>query len=140
MHSPPKMFYPGLVPKSAIRRYVNELVQRFRPERVVLFGSYADGKPTADSDVDLLVVMPTRNELGQALKIDEALERDFALDLIVRTPENLRRRVEWGDLFLTEILARGKVLYEKADRRVGRKSGGRSGRSKITRGRSRAVS
>jgi len=120
------VYYPDLVPISAIRRYVRSIVQRFRPERVVLFGSYADGNPTADSDVDLLVVMRAKNELDQALKIDEALERGFALDLIVRTPLNLRRRLKWGDLFLNEVVARGKVLYEKADCRVGRKGGGRS--------------
>ena len=118
---PTHVYYPDLVPMSAIRRYVRSVVQRFRPERVILFGSYSEGNPTADSDVDLLVIMPAKNELEQALKIDEALQRGFALDLIVRTPHNLRRRLRWGDLFLQEVIARGKVLYEKADRRVGRK-------------------
>jgi predicted nucleotidyltransferase len=49
------------IPLSAICRYVRALVDRFQPERVILFGSYAYGTPNADSDVDLLVVMPARN-------------------------------------------------------------------------------
>src|SRR5512139_2967887 len=98
---------PGLVSLSAIRRYVRQIAKRFRPDKVILFGSYAYGHPTPDSDVDLLVVMPARNELDQAVRIDEALERGFALDLIVRTPRNLERRLRWGDWFLRDIVARG---------------------------------
>ena len=134
------LYYPHLVPISAIRHFVREVVAQFDPERAILFGSYAEGAPTPDSDVDSLVVMRAKNELDQALKIDEALERGFALDLIVRTPLNLRRRLKWGDLFLIEVVARGKVLYEKADRRVGRKGRGRSGsRAKVGRLRGRVA-
>ena len=107
-------YYPGLVPMSAIRRYVRQVAARFQPDKVILFGSYARGDPSPDSDVDLLVVMPARNELDQAVRIDEAFDRGFALDLIVRTPRNLERRVRWGDWFLREIIASGKVLYEQA--------------------------
>jgi predicted nucleotidyltransferase len=108
------VYYPNLVPLAAIRRFAREVVKRFRPEKIILFGSYACGTPTPDSDVDLLVVMPTRNQLEQAVSIDEAIERrGFPLDLIVRTPKNLETRLQWGDSFLQEIVTRGKVLYEK---------------------------
>ncbi len=113
---------------SAIRRYVRQIAERFQPEKVILFGSYAYGQPTPDSDVDLLVVMPARNELDEAVRIDESLDRGFALDLVVRTPRNLERRLRWGDGFLREIVTRGKVLYEQVDRRVGQEGGGRSRR------------
>jgi uncharacterized protein len=103
---------PGLVSLSAIRRYVRQIAKRFRPDKVILFGSYAYGHPTPDSDVDLLVVMPARNELDQAVRIDEALDRNFSLDLIVRTPRRLERRLRWGDWFLREIVSRGTVMYE----------------------------
>lgn len=103
------------VPLSAIRRYVGEVVRLFDPDKVVLFGSHAYGRPHAESDVDLLVVMPTTNQLDQAVKIDRAVDRNFPLDLIVRTPKNLEWRVREGDYFLREILTRGKVLHEKAD-------------------------
>jgi predicted nucleotidyltransferase len=107
-------YYPRLVPVSAIRRYVREIVTRFRPDKIILFGSYAHGTATADSDVDLLVVMPTRNQIEQAVRIDEAIEdRRFALDLLVRTPKTLANQLRLGDCFMTDIVECGKVLYEK---------------------------
>jgi predicted nucleotidyltransferase len=119
------LYYPNLVPLSAIRRFARQIAERFQPDKIILFGSYAYGTPTPDSDVDLLVVMPTRNQIEQAVRIDEALERGFALDLLVRTPKTLEKRLRWGDWFLREIVTRGKVLYEKADGRVARQGGRR---------------
>jgi predicted nucleotidyltransferase len=110
---------------SVIRTFARQVAERFRPERIVLFGSYAYGRPHADSDVDVLVVMPARNQIDQAVRIDRAIDAPFPLDLIVRTPQNLRWRLEEGDSFLQEIVTRGKVLYEKANRPVGAKSRGR---------------
>jgi uncharacterized protein len=117
------LYYPKLVPMSAIRRFAQQIVERFHPDRIILFGSYAYGTPTSDSDVDLLVVMPTRNQVEQAVRIDEAIEqRGFPLDLIVRTPKTLANRLRWGDSYLEEIVARGKVLYEKNHKAVGTES------------------
>jgi predicted nucleotidyltransferase len=105
---------------SAIRRYAQQIAERFHPERIILFGSYAYGTPTPDSDVDLLVVMATRNQVEQAVRIDEAIaERGFPLDLLVRTPKTLAARLRWGDSMLQEIVTRGKVLYEKAHAAMG---------------------
>jgi predicted nucleotidyltransferase len=105
---------------AAIRRYARQIVEKFQPDKVILFGSYAYGVPNRDSDVDLLVVMPTRNQVEQAVRIDEAIEeRPFALDLFVRTPKTVETRLRWGDSFMQEIVTRGKLLYEKADRRMG---------------------
>ena len=86
----------------------------FHPEKVILFGSHAYGRPTPDSDVDLLVVMPARNELDQAVRIDLAVGAPFPLDLIVRTPKNLARRLSWNDWFLREVVEKGIVLHEAA--------------------------
>ncbi len=109
------LYYPNLVPLTAIRRLARLIAERFQPDKIILFRSYAYGTPTPDSDVDLLVVMPTRNQIEQAVRIDESIERGFALDLLVRTPKILERRLQRGDWFLREIVLRGKVLYEKAD-------------------------
>ena len=106
----------------AIRRYARQVVERFDPDQIILFGSHAYGTLNADSDVDLLVVMPTRNPLDQTLKIRLAISAPFPLDLLVRTPETLKWRLEAGDCFLREIVSRGKVLSEKTDGRVGAKS------------------
>jgi predicted nucleotidyltransferase len=121
------------VPTSAIRRFAREVAERFQPEKIILFGSHAYGTPRADSDVDILVVMPCRNQLDQAVKISVAIDRPFPLDILVRTPHNMNWRLSAGDDFLREIVSKGKVLYEAADRRMGAKSRGRLSRRKSAR-------
>ena len=128
------------VPISVIRRYAREIAGSFQPEKIILFGSYAYGTPHAGSDVDILVIMPARNELDQAWKIDRKLARNFSLHLIVRTPKNMEWRLREGDWFLREIVARGKVLYEKTDARVGEQGGRRFSGSAAARGRKRSIS
>src|SRR5262252_225389 len=107
------------IPMAAIRRYARQIAERFHPEKIILFGSYAYGQPHEDSDVDLLVIMPARNQLDQAFKIRWELPAPFAMDLIVRTPKNLKWRLEEGESFHTEITSKGKVLYEEGRRRMG---------------------
>jgi predicted nucleotidyltransferase len=102
-----------------IRRFARRVAERFQPDQIILFGSYAYGTPHEDSDVDILVVMATRNQLDQAFKIHWTIQPPFPLDIIVRTPKNMKWRLEEGESFLTEVVSRGKVLYEKADERVG---------------------
>jgi predicted nucleotidyltransferase len=97
---------------AVIRRYARQVAERFQPERIILFGSYAYGTPQADSDVDLLVVVPARNQHDQAVRIRWEVPAPFPMDLIVRTPHNLSWHLEEGDSFHTEIVTRGKVLWE----------------------------
>ena len=106
--------YGKMVPRAVIRDYARQIVEQFHPEKIILFGSYAYGKPHKDSDVDILVVMPAYDEVNQAVRILEKTNSCFPLDLIVRTPGNLHWRLKEGDWFLREILGRGTVLYEKA--------------------------
>ena len=125
------------------RRHIRQFAQRigaqFHPDRIILFGSYAYGTPHADSDVDLLVVMPTRNPIGQAVKIRLAFPAPFPLDLLVRSPEMLAKRIEHEDWFLREIVTKGKVLYEKGDGSVGPKSRSRLPVGRQSRSQRRAV-
>jgi predicted nucleotidyltransferase len=100
------------IPLSAIRRFARQIADRFHPEKIILFGSYAYGTPHEESDVDLLVVMPAANEISQAIRIKQAFERPFALDLIVKTPRNLARELRDENWFLREVIDKGKVLYE----------------------------
>jgi predicted nucleotidyltransferase len=103
-----------MISRSDIQRYVRELARTFKPERVVLFGSYAEGQPTGDSDVDLLVVMQHKGrDVEQAVAIRRAIPRTFPLDLVVRTPAGLRRRLRQNDTFLTSIWRTGKTLYDR---------------------------
>src|SRR5262249_1475103 len=107
------------VPMSAIRQYARAVAERFQPDKIILFGSHAYGTPHAESDVDILVVLRARMELAQAVRIDRAVDPTFPLDLIVCTPRNIDWRLREGDSFLSEIMAKGKVLYEKANGKVG---------------------
>jgi predicted nucleotidyltransferase len=128
----PEWYWSPNIPMSAIRRFARQVAKRFQPERILLFGSYAYGRPHEWSDVDILVVMPTRNELDQALRIWNAIDPPFSVDIVVRTPRNLSRRLQIGDQFLREVIGKGKVLYENDDGRVGPESSGRSSRRATT--------
>jgi predicted nucleotidyltransferase len=90
--------------------------------KIILFGSHAYGKPHADSDVDILVIMPARNQLDQAVKIELECDPPFPLDIIVRTPKKVAWGLEQGDSFLQEIVSRGKTLYEAHDTGMGAKA------------------
>jgi uncharacterized protein len=107
------------IPLAAIRRFARQIAERFGPEKIILFGSYAYGTPHAESDVDLLVIMPAYNAINQSIRICLAFERPFSLDLIVRTPRQIERGLRDGDDFLVEVLGKGKVLYEAPNRPVG---------------------
>ena len=96
-----------------IQQVANEIAHRFHPQQVVLFGSYAYGTPTPDSDVDLLVTMETHlSNVQQAVEIREAIDFPFPADLLVRTPQQLEERLAIGDVFFQEIMTRGVRLYE----------------------------
>lgn len=102
-----------MVTESQIQAVVSQIVEKFHPEKIILFGSYAEGNAREDSDVDLLVVLPFEGHPAwKAGEILNSIKRRFALDLIVRTPETLKQRLEWHDFFLMEITEKGKVVYE----------------------------
>jgi len=100
---------------SEIKKYVSSLTREFRPNRVILFGSYARGKPTEDSDVDILVIMnhDKNKNVEQAIAIDRRVDYSFPLDLLVRKPAEVKRRMALRDAFMLTIFKEGKVLYER---------------------------
>jgi predicted nucleotidyltransferase len=126
------------IPLAPIRRFARQIGERFHPDKIILFGSYAYGTPHAESDVDLLVIMPAYDVVAQAIRISGAFERLFSHSIIVRTPQQIERglREDDCDWFLREVMDKGKVLYEATDRAVG--SQGRGGhRSRKDPGRTR---
>ena len=99
--------------KRQIREYVRKLTDRFHPQRVVLFGSHAYGRPTSDSDVDLLVIMQYKGHPAfMASEIRKRIRAGVPLDLVVRSPEEIQHRLAIGDGFIREIVEQGKPLYE----------------------------
>ena len=102
-----------------IRRIVNRLERDYQPVRVILFGSYAYGRPTGDSDLDLLIVKDTAKPFHQRLfevrQLVSPLLEGHPFEAIVLTPGELRERLAKGDQFVQEIVKRGKpVLAAKA--------------------------
>ena len=99
--------------KAEIKNLCRQIVENFQPEKIILFGSHAYGKPNADSDVDLLVVMPFEGRDSQkAIEIRMKIQTTVPLDLLVRTSEQIQTRIEMEDFFMREINERGRVLYE----------------------------
>ena len=95
-----------------IQEYSDRIAAEFKPERIILFGSYAYGSPTADSDVDLLVVMSFEgNSIRKAVEIRNKVDANFPVDLLVRTPAQVKQQIEWNDWFMCEIVEKGKVVY-----------------------------
>ena len=99
----------------ALPEVVQRIVQTLHPEKIVLFGSYADGTPTSDSDVDLLVVMETTaSPVERYLAVSRLLRpRPFPVDILVKRPDEIQSALEAGDFFIREVLSRGQVLYER---------------------------
>ena len=96
-----------------IKHLSEQIVREFQPRKIILFGSHAYGKPAWDSDVDLLVVMSFKGRPNrQAAKIRSRVDTHVAFDLLVRTPEQISKRLAMGDTFMRDILDRGKVVYE----------------------------
>jgi predicted nucleotidyltransferase len=95
----------------------------YKPLKIILFGSYAYGTPTADSDVDLLVLKNFRGSQNlQTDKVRTSVVIPFPVDLLVRRPVDVHRRIDGNDFFLREILEKGLVLYASDDARVGEES------------------
>jgi uncharacterized protein len=103
-----------------IEALADEIARKFNPQRIYLFGSYANGAPTVDSDADLLVVMVHRGpEYEGACRVRLAVDASFPLDVLVTSPARLRSRLAMGDLFLRDIVERGLVLHDSNDSRMG---------------------
>jgi len=103
-----------MIQMSEIQALADRIARDFKPDCIILFGSYANGQPTGDSDVDLLVILPFE---GRGLrKSVEILNREtppFATDLLARRPEDTARRYREGDPLVREALDKGRVLYER---------------------------
>ena len=98
---------------------VKKIAETLKPEKIILFGSYAYGKPTPDSDVDLLVIMKTHaNTKDRYLAISSILSpREFPVDIIVKTPAEIKFALSNKDnFFIRDVILRGKTLYERRKR------------------------
>jgi uncharacterized protein len=104
-----------------IQAFSQQIAEKFQPDRIILFGSYAYGQPTPDSDVDLLVILPFEDlPVHKAIEIRRAVKSPFPLDLMARTAEQIQQRLDMGDFFIQDIVQKGHVLYEANHAGMGR--------------------
>jgi uncharacterized protein len=106
-------YHVDVITERAIFELVNEIARRFRPERIILFGSYAWGEPTEDSDIDLMVIKRyTGPSYLAATRVRAVVDVDFPMDLLVRSPAEVRRRLAIRDFFIMDIMEKGLVLHD----------------------------
>jgi predicted nucleotidyltransferase len=108
----------GFPPVSqTLPKAVRRLVRKLKPEKIILFGSYAYGNPTPNSDVDLLVVMKTniKRQVDRYVLVSGLLyPLQFPVDIIVHTPAEVKHELRLkGNFFMSDVLANGKALYER---------------------------
>ena len=98
-----------------IKRITRQIVKNYKPEKIILFGSYAWGKPTKDSDFDVLVIKDTKEEHYKRIpQVRSYLHNiNHAFDVLVMTPKEITKRLKLGDFFIEDIVKRGKMLYGK---------------------------
>lgn len=101
-----------------IKEIVKVLAEKYQPEKVILFGSYAYGNQTEDSDIDLLIIKNTdkKRRVDRFVEVKQIIfnpEFNIPVSPLVLTVDEVKGRIESGDDFIEEILTKGKVLYEK---------------------------
>lgn len=98
--------------RKKIQEIADKIAKEFQPEKIILFGSYAWGQPTENSDVDLFIVKKTDNTRETAREIDGSIRpRPFPIDLIVYKPESVEKGLIMKDFFINNIIIKGKILY-----------------------------
>ncbi|MBN1149055.1 MAG: nucleotidyltransferase domain-containing protein [Anaerolineales bacterium] len=104
----------GAPVSESLPQAIERIVAALQPEKIILFGSYARGAPTPDSDVDLLVIMETDlPPLERYLAVSRLLRpRPFPVDILVKRPDEIEQALDEGDFFIHTILNEGEVLYE----------------------------
>ncbi len=108
-----------MISLNEIQLFSQQIAEKIQPERIILFGSYAYGQPSEDSDVDLLVILPFEEmPVQKAIAIRQRLKSSFPLDLMARTPAQIQQRLDMGDFFIQDIINNGCVLYEASHPRV----------------------
>jgi uncharacterized protein len=97
-----------------IQEITDKIVREYQPEKIILFGSFAWGEPHIDSDFDFFIVKDTDTpSLKRIEEVDRIFSRrEFPMDFLVYTPEQVENRLKIGDLFVKDVLTNGKVLYE----------------------------
>ena len=115
MKGPPKVKRVEHLNSETIDEIVKRIVNSVDPEKIILFGSYAYGQPREDSDLDLLVIMESSlPRYKRAIPIYRALAGlIIPKDVLVYTPEEIKKWSQVSQAFITTVLEKGQIIYEK---------------------------
>jgi len=103
-----------MVAMDQVEALSRQIAREFEPERIILFGSYARGNQHTDSDVDLLVLLPFDSKpFRKSLEILNRINSPFAVDVVVRKPDDAARRYAEFDPLIRDAFDHGIVLYER---------------------------
>ncbi len=99
-----------------LKEITDKIVREYKPEKIILFGSYAWGEPKSDSDLDLFVVKNTKEPSLKRIEILDRLfsRREFSMDFLVYTPKQIKKRLAIEDFFVKKIINNGKILYDRS--------------------------
>lgn len=97
-----------------IKKIIQQIIVKFKPEKVILFGSFAYGKPRPSSDVDLLIIKKSKKKKVERIKeVLMEVKSKLPLEPLVYTPKEIKERLDLGDFFFQDIFKKGKMVYEK---------------------------
>jgi len=106
-----------MVKQKEIQNVVKRIAEKYKPEKIYLFGSFAWGKPTKDSDVDFFIVKNTKiRKFNRQLQVRNIVNGDLPVDILVYNNREIKERVALGDFFVKKILNQGKLVYDCATR------------------------
>jgi uncharacterized protein len=96
-----------------IQTIIAQIIEKYKPEKIILFGSAINGELGSDSDVDLLIIKRDSPKYGadRIRELSKIIDRNIPVDFLVYRPEEFKKRLKMGDPFLKAILKEGKVLY-----------------------------
>ena len=96
-----------------IRNITTQIIEKYKPDKIILFGSAARGETTPDSDVDFLIIKKETPLYGadRIRELSRVIDRNIPVDFLIYRPEEFNKRLKMGDPFLKTIVKEGKVLY-----------------------------
>jgi predicted nucleotidyltransferase len=99
--------------KKEIESITSQIIENYKPDKIILFGSAAGGEITADSDADFLIIKKDTPYFGsdRIRELSRLISRDIAVDFLVYRPDEIEKRLSMGDPFLKSIIKEGEVLY-----------------------------
>ncbi len=96
-----------------INHITSQIIEKYKPEKIILFGSAARGERNLDSDADFLIIKKETPHYGadRIRELSRLIDRNIPIDLLIYRPEEFEKRLQMGDPFLKSVLKEGKILY-----------------------------